>query len=218
MNHVYVDIETLPAIQWVNDPARLKAYVESRVPATRKKPETVEAWIAENGERILQETALDWRHGNLLCIGYAVNGWPVQTVYAENPTAPGAVRKMLDRLADDVPEGATWVGHNLLGFDLRWLKYTALRLDHRIAADIPFDKWSKRVVDTMQVWAGPDPRERTSLGDICAYLGIGEKAEDMHGSQVYAAWARGEHERIRRYCARDVELTRALHQKLRFAA
>jgi hypothetical protein len=214
MNYVFVDIETLPAIQWAADPERLLAYVTSRVPATHKKPETVKAWIEENSERVLLDTAMDWRHGNLLCIGFAINDEPVQVSYAANPLAPNAIESMFDQLQQALPERATWVGHNILGFDLRWLKYTAIRINHPIAGMIPFEKWTKRVVDTMASWAGPDPRDRASLGDICSYLGLGAKGEGLHGADVYAAWVRGEHERIQKYCAQDVELVRALHWRL----
>lgn len=214
MNYLYFDIETLPAIQWMMNPAKLKEYGESRIPKNYKKPDSIMGWIAENGQRILHETALDWRYGNLLCIGYAVNTSPVMTTYSFDPTLPISVYPMLSRLEEALPHEVTWVGHNVLDFDLRWLKYLALRMKHPIAKLIPFGKWTPLVHDTMVMWSGPGIRQHTSLADIAEYLGLEGKGQGLNGSGIFDAWAAGEHDRIRMYCAQDVELTRQIHQRL----
>jgi hypothetical protein len=56
------------------------------------------------------------------------------------------------------------------------------------------------------------------LADIAEFLGVGEKAEGLSGSEIYPAWLAGEHDRIRRYCAQDVELTRAIYRRCRVLA
>jgi hypothetical protein len=53
-----------------------------------------------------------------------------------------------------------------------------------------------------------------SLTKIAQFLGLGEKAEGLDGSKVYDAWRDGEHDRIRRYCAADVELVREIHGRI----
>lgn len=210
--NLFIDIETLPALHWT--PEERIAHARRKVPANYSKPESIEKWVAENADEEWRKTALDWRYGSILCIGYAIDDGGVEVISADENT-------MLDDLRDAIRATGTrdsgyliWIGHNILRFDLRWLMYTALRLNHPLAALIPFAKWDRRAVDTAALWSGPDPSGPAKLADIAEYLGIGAKGEGLDGSKVYDAWLAGEHERIARYCAQDVELTRAVYRRI----
>lgn len=209
MHTITIDIETLPADMPEAD--RL-ALVRDEVPANYKDPEKIRAWCEANADAAYRKTAFDAMRGRLLCIGYAVDDAPVRVAYDPTGTDTATLFDELHKALVDV-RYPIWVGHNIAGFDLRWLKWHAWRIEHPIAGLIPFEKWGgKRVADTMSLWQGPDPKGWTKLGDIAAFLGIGGKGEGLDGSKVYDAWLAGEHDRIAAYCAQDVELTRRVYR------
>ncbi len=81
-----------------------------------------------------------------------------------------------------------------------------------LARKIPRERYSRNLIDTLELWAGPDFRDRTSLVRISSFLGLEGKAGDLDGSKVFDAWKEGRLQEIRDYCAQDVELTRRIYQ------
>lgn len=210
MSTITIDIETLPA-DW--DDATKSAAARDAVPANYSKPDTIEKWVAENADAVHRRTALDPMAGRILCIGYAVGDGAARVAY----DASGAnTLALLDELhaAFIGLRSPVWIGHNLAGFDLPWLKRHAWRLGHPVSRLIPFTRFSPMVADTMLLWQGGDTRGHTKLSAIAEFLGVGSKAPGLDGSKVYDAWLEGQHDRIASYCAQDVELTRAIYRRI----
>ena len=105
-----------------------------------------------------------------------------------------------------------FVGHNVSGFDLRFIICRSIVLGVEIPTIIPRDikPWSQDIFDTMVAWAGA----RGTIGQdrLCEALGLPGKG-DFDGSMVAEAWANGEHEKIASYCLQDVETVRAIHRR-----
>ncbi|MFZ3323434.1 MAG: 3'-5' exonuclease [Usitatibacter sp.] len=133
------------------------------------------------------------------------------------------VKRFFDGLAKYTPQLVSWNGS---GFDLPVLHYRALI--HGIPAPTYWDlgendrefkfnnyisRFHTRHLDLMDVLAGYQNRAWAPLDEIAQLCGLPGKI-GMEGSQVYAAWKRGEIESIRAYCETDVANTYLLY--LRF--
>lgn len=210
--HLFLDIETLPA-DWTDE--QKDAAAREAVPATHKKPETIDKWIAENRDEVHRKSAIDWRTCRVLCIGYAVDDDEPRCIYSETAN-PGAILDELDALLMRLGRPPVWVGHSIAGFDIPRLRLMAARDGHDVLRRIPSAKWSKRIVDTQDRINGSDPRAlgHVRLADVAAYLGVQVKSDGMGGDKVYDAWLAGEHNKIRRYCMEDVDATREVFYRL----
>jgi len=209
----YLDIETIPS----QSPELLARFAdEVTAPAQYKKPESIEKWLAENREAVARErlakTSFDPAHGHICTIAWArdtddlVSVSHADTVEGEAAT----LQAFFDSL--DPYQSTTFVGHYISGFDLRFILCRAVVLGVPIPRNIPRNPkpWSDRVFDTMTAWAGD--RDRISMDNLCAALGLDGKGNGLDGSQVAQAWAGGRHDEIAEYCRQDVERVRAIHQ------
>jgi predicted PolB exonuclease-like 3'-5' exonuclease len=215
--NLYIDIETLPPLLWPQH--ERDAYVRSRVPGTFKKPESIDAWCAENHDEQWGRAALDWRVSRIACIGVT---WEpedrdevVSTCCMGGPTDEEE-RRMFTAfehfIGDQKAHGAHIVGHNILGFDLPRLHLTSARLRHVMAGwfhEVSTEH-RRRVTDTMHL-AFPS-RERVGLSDLACALGVGDKTG--HGSEVLPLWLAGRHSEITDYCLNDVAITRSVYLAL----
>lgn len=211
---VYFDIETIPD---QSPGAFEKALAAVKPPATLKKQESIDAWLAENREEAawesLSKTSFDGASGHVCTIGWAKNGGEIEVRHAESRTEEawviGEFFKALDPYRSE-----TLVGHNIFGFDIPFLLKRAIVLGVSLPGDRTFPRdpkpWDRSIFDTMTAWAGS--KDRISLDRLCSTLGIPGK-DGFDGSQVAAAWAAGEHAKIAEYCHDDVSRVRAIHQK-----
>jgi len=212
MINFYLDIETIPC-QLPEYRAKVRENIKP--PANIKKPESIAAWIAENGDTAAEEaiakTSFDPAHGHICCIGFAIgNGAPQ---YYEARTIADE-RALLGNFFPNLPDMGLvrFVGHNVSGFDLRFIICRAIVLGVEIPTIFPRDikPWSQDIFDTMTAWAGA----RGTIGQdrLCEALGLPGKG-DFDGSMVAEAWANGEYAKIARYCLQDVETVRAIHRR-----
>jgi len=213
-NFVYVDIETIPT-QSTEVMADLRAAVKP--PASLKKQESIDAWLAENADVAAAEaaakTSFDGGRGHVCTISWAVNDGETKVAHASTVADEAEV---IEGFFDDLrrAKNTVLVGHNLIGFDLPFLRKRAICLGVPLPSNARFPRdpkpWDKGVHDTMVMWAGA--RDTISMDRLCNILGLEGKG-GFDGSQVARAWAEGRHEEIAAYCTQDVERTRALHQR-----
>lgn len=137
------------------------------------------------------------------------------------------VQTFFDKIEKHQPQLVSWNGG---GFDLPVLHYRGLR--HGVVANKYWDlgeedrefKWNNyisryhlRHLDLMDLMAMYQPRASAPLDAMAKLCGFPGKL-GMDGSQVYAAYAAGQLEDIRRYCETDVMNTYLLYcrfQKMR---
>ena len=208
----YLDIETIPS-QSEELLARFKSEVTA--PAQYKKPESIKVWLAENAEKVARErlakTSFDPAHGHICTISWAGDDEEPRVAHAKTLEDERGILEVFFASLDKY-HSTTFVGHYVGGFDIRFILCRAVVLGVPIPHVIPRDPapWSDRIFDTMTAWAGQ--KDRISMDNLCQALGLPGKG-DFDGSMVAEAWANGEHDIIAKYCAMDVERTRAIHKR-----
>lgn len=214
---IYLDIETIPTQH-----QDLVDYIGESVkpPGNMKKAETIAKWeLEEKPEAIINavnSSALDGCFNHIVCIGFAFDDLPVETLYIDNVNNEAdMLHRFYDRLKEHYTmlSGKTWVGHNIIGFDLPVLKQRSILLGVKPPPSIPNDgkPWEKNPFDTMTQW---DKRNFVKLEKLAKVMGF--EAKSMNGADVYQAWKEKREADIRSYCAGDVELVRKIHARMEF--
>ena len=213
--YLYLDIETIPTA----DPAVI-AEIEANItpPKTISKAETIAAWEAETKPQLVKDaaakTALNGAFGSVCCIGWAWGDGDLSSVILDDER--DTIDLAMGLMARGKPDGyepIVIVGHNVAGFDIRYLWQRAMVLGIRMPSWFPRDPkpWSREVHDTMVMWAGA--RDFISLDALCRALRLPGKG-NISGADVAGLWERQEYDAIAQYCREDVERVRAVHQKM----
>ena len=215
---IYLDIETLPT-----ERADVIDMLASQIkpPATYKKPESIAQWLTENRESeldsLVRKTALDGAFGRICCFGFAIDDQPADTFVGTETDILAGVSTLLNALNSD-RYTTLIIGHNICGFDLRFLlqRYIVNQLPVpfliRYAANLkPWE--SDKVFDTMTQWAGVG--NRISLDKLCMALGVNSPKGDLDGSKVFDYWKAGRIAEIAEYCKKDVEATRQVFRRMK---
>ncbi|WP_321404547.1 ribonuclease H-like domain-containing protein [Maridesulfovibrio sp.] len=213
MLNVFIDIETIPG------PEKPKKS-EVSPPGQMKKKETIAKWFAENGETarddLWKKQALESLKGRIVCIGFAVEDGPVETVYGKDEEELlfrfwGRVKE-LNGFGDNI----RWIGFNLRSFDMNWLYHRAVKYGLKdLAIQIPRKRYADSVVDIREIWNGKqDDRAKGTQDEIAVFLGSKRKTKDMDGSKVFGLWQKGQLSKIGEYCGEDVESVRDEYRKL----
>jgi hypothetical protein len=216
---LHLDIETLPTDR--ADVIDMLA-ASIKAPAQYKKPESIAQWLEENKaselDALHRKTALDGAFGHICCIGFAIDDEPAKTFHEGTETQIlCGLSTYLDVL--DCDRYTTLVvGHNVTGFDLRFLlqRYIVNRLPipHIIKYAASAKPWeAEKVFDTMCQWAGVG--NRISLEKLCMALGVPTSKGRITGATVYDEWMKGNIEGIADYCKRDVDATREVFRRMR---
>ena len=218
MNIVF-DLESIGA----TDPAIIERIgANIRPPGNYKKAESIEKWIAEEKpaavEEALLKTAFDGTYGKIVCIGFAVDDKPPHTFCGDDEKYIITSFYQAVQDARQTPHCGplVMVGHNLVGFDLKFLWKRSVILGIRPPMVIPFKAkpWDATVYDTLVEW---DKDNRTSLDNICAVLGIPSPKGELDGSKVWEYFKAGRYDEIATYCAGDVNATREVYRRMTFS-
>lgn len=213
-------------------------------PGNYKKQETIDAWMAEEQPKAIQalrncfdadvdaayrKTGLDGAFGQVCVIGFAIDDAAPQTVWSPDWSNENTERELLEdfgcALTDLIPANAERamcvVGHNVAGFDLRFLMQRSIingvRPHRVISAAAQAKPWeSEKVFDTMVQWGGSGSKPGGSLDKLCKALRIPTPKGDITGATVWDAVKAGRIEEVAAYCARDVSATRLVHRRLTF--
>jgi len=209
-------------------------------PASLKKQETIDAWIQNDmpvkaqaireqaladAEDKYRATSFDGAAGQIAVIGAAVDDRVPLVFYQNDYMDPGSEKQILWNfkkwIGDVFDEGRgvplCFIGHNITGFDLRFIFQRSVVLGMQPHPAIPFTAkpWEDKVFDTMTRWAC-DIRGKASMNKVCEALGLDGKG-DLDGSKVWDYVRSGKIKEVAEYCAQDVERTRAMHKRLTFA-
>lgn len=220
MTIITLDIETLPSF----DPA-IKEQIRTNIkpPAQHKKPESIMEWLLENGDRVAEEeyrkTSFDGALGHVCVIGCAVGDEEPWSFCIENQEDETRMLRDFFTWIDSVCKEnrnlkPTFIGHNLVNFDLNFIKKRAIVLGVKPSIYIPFNAkpWDEHIFDTMLQW---DIRNSISLDKLCRALGIKGK-DGIDGSMVYDMFLAGQIDRLVEYCKHDVEITREVYKRMTF--
>lgn len=202
MTYTYFDVETIPD-QSEGALERAKEYV--KIPSNYKNPDTIAAYIEENAQEAWERTALDGWKGHVACIVSNGTIFSIEDVRDE---------KSLLRTFFSSLQESTFVGHNIISFDIPFLTKRALVLGVKLPPEHIWPRnlkpWDNRVFDTMlQLGNG---KEFISLDNLARNLGIKGKGNTT-GAQVHYMWKNGLHDEIAEYCSDDVRIVREIHER-----
>lgn len=214
-NRIYFDIETLPT----DNQSVIDEIAKSiKPPATHKKQETIDAWMAENKDSATKEavhkTGLSGLHGRIACIGFAVND---EKCLCLGQSQEQSESEMIETFFDHIKDlsGCTFIGHNIAGFDLQFLKHRCIILGIKPPRNIRMamnaKPWDECINDTMLMWSASS-QDRVSQDKLAKALGLAGKT-DMDGSMVADTW-QTDPEKVLQYCIDDVEQNREIHRRL----
>lgn len=220
---LYFDLETIPDQR----EGAFERYLDQVIPpANYKKPESIDKWMAENAETAAAEkyakTGLSGLYGEICSIGFAVGDGDVKT-FTRGINADSekhlllqffiALRKAWN--ADDNWPRFEWIGHNVIEFDLRFLKQRCFVNRVQPLVMVPADArhGNGSVFDTMKEWAGF--RGYVKQDELCEVFGL-EQKPGMTGADVWPAYQAEEYERIAAYNAYDVQTVRDIHKVMTY--
>lgn len=230
-----LDIETLPT----NDPAVIaefqndadKEKAELKAPSNYKDEAKIAEYIAAKATEIdagiaekVAKTSFNGMYGRIACICYAfddgevfTSSHPDERVMLECFFADIAEVVGIKTHAGKIPQPFTVVGHNVVGFDLPFIKHRSIINKVRPLPQFikAFDAkpWGGEVADTMLMWSS-DPHKRGSMDRLCKAFGIPGK-DGFDGSMVADTWPT-DPQKVIEYCKDDVRRTRELYKRLTF--
>lgn len=217
MTKLYFDLETIRTQkqEFIDDIAENITH-----PKTMKKAETIEAWEKNQKQATVDDavskTVFDGGMGEVIAFGFAINDDETGCFYREEDMSEHDLLSNVNLFFKDLKMPPLWIGHNICGFDLRYLWKRFIVNGIRPNIKIPYDAkpWSNDVYDTMFEWAGTGS-DKKSMDFVCKALGLEGKG-GMDGSKVYQAWLDGKYSEIAEYCEDDVEKTRQIYKRLNF--
>lgn len=238
MTALYLDIETIPTQRddvrdYLSSSLReeVTAAMEAVcAPANYKDAEKIAQYIADKRAALQDEfaqkladkihaTGLDGSFGQVFCIGWAQGNEHPTTSYgmSERGVLENFARGL--RVHPNEQHTTTIVGHNVSAFDLRFLTQrfivNGIRPPLVISRAAQAKPWeSEKVFDTMVQWAGIG--NRISLERLCLALSIPTPKAELDGSMVWQYVQDGKEDEVARYCERDVEAVRKVHQRMTF--
>jgi len=231
----YFDMETIPDQR----EGAFERYLDQvKPPANYKKQETIDKWMLENAEAEAEKdylkTGLTGLHGEICSVSWALDDGEVKSLTRGLDGCHSEAR-LLDWFWDDLTADVRkltkareqsdwakleWIGHNVIDFDLRFLKQRSIVNGIKPPFLVPADArhggdW---VFDTMKEWAGW--RGYVKQDELVEALGIEVPdtiAQDIDGSMVWDLFKAGEFETIAEYNRLDVWKVRELHKRMVFA-
>lgn len=217
MTKLYFDLETIQTQkpEFIDDIAKNISH-----PKTMKKAETIDAWEKNQKPAAIDEavskTVFDGGMGEIITFGFAVDNEDPISIQRTDSITEKTLLHFVNDVFQDLKMPPLWIGHNICGFDLRYLWKRFIVNGIRPNIKIPYDAkpWSGDVYDTMFEWAGTG-NDKKSMDFVCKALGL-EGKTGMDGSMVYQAWLDGKYTEIAEYCEHDVEMTRLIYKRLNF--
>jgi hypothetical protein len=170
-----------------------------------------------------RKTSFDGASGHICVIGVSIDDQPPVSIYRDDWHASEATVlreffSLVDSVCADSPNvQPTFIGHNVIGFDLRFIYQRAVVLGVKPSHNVPFNArplGDRAAFDTMTAWAGFG--NRISLDKLARALKVGGKG-DIDGSMVWDYVKDGRISEVADYCKNDVELTRAVYKRMTFS-
>jgi len=210
---LFFDIETTPT----KDKQVIERIASTiRPPAQYKKKESIDEWMATNYERALKEkiheTGLNGAYGSVACIGWS-NKIGIDCI-GMNMTEYKCIKYFYNAIEDyDV-----FCGHNIAGFDLKFLKQRSMILGIKppknILKAMNAKPWDDCIRDIMLMWDS-DKNKMYSLDLMCWLFGVKHDHDGFDGAMVAETWE-SDPQKVIDYCISDVKAAREIYYKMMF--
>jgi len=223
MARLYFDIESIPD---QGEGALDRARDNIKVPASYKKPETIAQYIADHTENVWSKTALQGISGEICSIAWAIDDEHAKSLTRGLDVGIDTETSLLEAFFAAVKETALpgegghqrleWIGHNLIDFDLRFIKQRALILCTPPGIYLPSEARHGKggVFDTMREWCGFRNYVKQSELQEAFNIPVDETLAIGGGDEVNAFWTAGRFDDIAKYNRDDVRVCRAIHKRL----
>jgi hypothetical protein len=156
--------------------------------------------------------ALSATTGRIVCIGLLLDDGEQIT---EQSLCGTDEAELLSSFWATIHAGDVFIGHNILEFDLLFIRQRSWILNVRPSRTIDLKKYyTADLFDTMHLWSNWGAQRHTSLNCLGSALGCGNKTGK--GSDVAAWWDAGDLAAISAYCQEDVRLTYKIFCRLMF--
>lgn len=201
-------IESVPEHGSLKDPSKIQEWKQTKLVSLVDEWKKAKQKAYDEAEKAWRMESLESFKGRIIVLCYAKGDGEVIKLDSSK-----GEKEMLLEFSNDIKQYRTvnFVGHNI-PFDLtfifhRCLHYKLFDLANIVRVDKGYTKG--RDFDTQEmafgglIWKG-----KISLHNLCKLLGVPTSKDDINGSEVLDAYLRGEIERIKAYCARDVAATR----------
>lgn len=235
--NIFLDLETIPA-QNPRAIAMLRAEADKeklaiKAPSNYKDQLKIDEYVAAKRieidadfEQRYRKTSFDGALGQIVVASYAIDDAEPVVIYASDWTTSEAfiLTKLYEGLkAAYNPNSQTrpvFIGHNIVGFDLRFLYQRSVVNNIKPPMMIPFKAkpWDDTVYDTMLAWAGVG--KTVSMSKLCDVLHFDSKGSEIEGgidgSKVWDFVQEGKIDDVATYCVHDVIRTRNIYNRLTF--
>lgn len=210
---LFFDIETLPTTD-KKVIERISASIKP--PAKYTKKESIDTWMAENYELELKEkihaTGMQAAYGSVVCIAWTCD----EKIYSTSPEMNE--KDCLIWFYAQIEHHQTFSGHNISGFDLKFLKQRSMILGIKppknILKAMNARPWDDCIKDIMLMW-DLDKNKMASLEMMCWWFGVKHGMPDMDGSMVAETWP-VDPQKVIDYCIGDVKAEREIYYKMMF--
>lgn len=200
MIKLFFDIETLPSADEQRD---------IHLEILRKRNGSIEKTDIE----LHQTTSFEGTFGRVCCIGIIKEG-PKGIIQKE--VFSGDEKTMLTQFWNAATGVWRFVGHNIWGFDLPFL-YKRSIINGVKPLPLNFARYRNvPIYDTMMEWELWNFGSKQSLDTLAKILDLPTSKDEMNGSMVADYFEQGRIEEIKKYCMKDVELTRKVYYKMTF--
>lgn len=212
---LFFDIETLPTTdkQVIE---RIAANISP--PGNIRKKESIDAWMEENYEQELKKeihkTGLNAAYGSVACIGFTTDSLWCATTKIMDET------QCIKSFYECIEDYEVFSGHNIAGFDLKFLKQRSMILGIKppknILKAMNAKPWDDCIKDIMLMWE-PDKSKMAGLklDLMCWWFGVKHDMPDMDGSMVADVWYENP-QKVIDYCIADVKAEREIYYKMMF--
>ncbi len=163
-------------------------------------------------DRNLPKGALDALTGRIVCICLLIDDG---STLKEVAIAHEDEAKILADLWNTVRPTDLFVGHNILDFDLCYIRQRSWILGIRPSRTLDLRRfYTLDVKDVMQLWCNWGFKKGVSLDALASALGCGQKTG--HGENVQEWWAVRDLATIKEYCLQDVRLAYDIFHRLTY--
>lgn len=201
MSTIIFDIETgpLPQEQFQHILDKVEA------PGNLKDPAKIEAAIKEKQAEIIERAPLSAMTGQILAIGFYDGE---NYMIASDVSEEAIIMTFWDHVSEN---NLSVCGHNIKNFDIPFIVRRGYVYGIRPKMQY-LEKFSRLVIDTMELFAGGEWGHKASLNDISRLFGLGEKTGS--GDQFHKWWNGGERDKAIEYLKKDLELTYKVAERM----
>jgi len=185
---------------------------EFKARANLRDPAKIAEDLAQKEVEWRDKAALSALTGRVVCVGFA-DGDEVEFWGNRNEPERDIVAATFARIDRAILRNQKVAGHNIVGFDLPFLRRRAWKLDVPMPKMVTENDWrrSPHLIDTMDLWSCNVYGDRISLDNLGRHFGLQPKT---HSGAEFASLWDSDREAALAYLEYDLWLTQRVYERL----